>query len=273
MTQSLKACATLTFLFLFSCVLFLQSADAQSSNHWTRNFNEESSLLSGAVVGGGANAAAIFYNPAIISQIEESNLSVNASLFSVDYLKANNTWGNDIDMIQTRFVVIPRFISYMIKLKKAPKLSLEVAFLNNENYELEDVNSVDRFIDILPRFEGDERYTAYYSYSNKFRDDWLGIGGSQSINENFVLGASMFVSARSLKYSYQVDIEAGPKLDTEHYSDQSYYTVKYKDQDYLSFNDYRLLWKFGVLYKRNQYRLDLTLRLLQWECTPMGKRL
>lgn len=234
-------------------------ANAQSSNHWTRNFNEESSLLSGAVVGGGAGAAAIFYNPAIISEIEESNISLNASLFSIDILNAKNAWGNELDLVKTRFVVIPRFISYMIKLKKAPKLSLEIAFMNNENYQLDDVNSVDKLIDILPRFEGEERYAAYYSYSNKFRDDWLGVGGSRSINDNFVLGASMFVSARTMDYSYLVDIEAGPRLDYSEVPDDSYYTAKYKDQDYLHFNNYRLLWKFGMLYKRDKLSFGLNI--------------
>lgn len=68
----------------------------QSGNHWSGNFNEESSLISGAVVGGDARAASIFYNPAGISEIEPSNLSVNASLFSFFNLNASNVWRNEI---------------------------------------------------------------------------------------------------------------------------------------------------------------------------------
>ena len=245
---------------------------AQSSNHWTRNFNEESSLLSGAVVGGGAGAAAIFYNPAIISEIEESNLSVNASLFSVDFLKAQNAWGDDMDLSKTRFVVIPRFISYMIKLKKAPKLSLEVAFMNNENYSIDDVNSVDQMIDILPRFEGEERYTAFYNYSNKFRDDWLGFGGSRRLNDKLVMGASMFVSARSMDYSYEVDIEAGPPLDFIIDPGGSFYTAKFKDQDYLHFTDYRLIWKLGLQYQKEQLSVGLNITTPSLGVYTDGKR-
>ncbi len=46
-------------LFLF-VLLFPLLVNAQTDNYWSRNFNEESSLLSGAVVGGGAGASAIF---------------------------------------------------------------------------------------------------------------------------------------------------------------------------------------------------------------------
>jgi hypothetical protein len=41
----------------------------QSHNYWTRSFNEESSLLSGAVVGGGSGPSAIYYNPASIPDL------------------------------------------------------------------------------------------------------------------------------------------------------------------------------------------------------------
>lgn len=245
---------------------------AQSSNHWTRNFNEESSLLSGAVVGGGAGAAAIFYNPATISEIEESNLSINASLFSVENLRATNAWGDDLDFVKTRFIVVPRFISYMIKLEKAPKLSLEVAFMNNENYRLEDANSVDELTDILPRFEGEERYNAFYSYANKFRDDWLGAGTSYGLAENLFIGGSVFVSLRTLNYQYLVDIEAGPPMLQTYDETQAFYTAKYKFQEYLKFNNYRLLGKIGILYKKERLSLGLNITTPSLNVYSDGKR-
>lgn len=261
---------------IFGCVLLfgflpLQGV-TQSSNHWTHNFNEESSLLSGAVVGGGAGAAAIFYNPATISEIEESNLSINASLFSVENLRAKNAWGEDIDLVKTRFVVVPRFISYMIKLEKAPKLSLEVAFMNNENYRLEDVGSIDELIDILPRFEGEERYNAYTNYGNKYRDDWLGVGTSYGLSEKLYVGAGMFTTVRSLHYTYQVDIEAGPPMGLSSFSETPYYTAKFKDQDYLKFTNYRLLWKLGLLYKKDRLSLGLNITTPSINVYTGGKR-
>lgn len=183
---------------LIVCIVLAATFDlaAQSSNHWTRNFNEESSLLSGAVVGGGAGPAAIFYNPAGIAEIEESKLSLNASLFSYDILRARNAWGDDIDFYKTRFVVVPRFVSYMLKPRNRPNWSLEFAFLNNENFQMEDIGSVDRLIDIIQAQPGEERYNAFYRYDNKFRDDWIGAGGSYKIDPNFFIGTSM------KRYSY-----------------------------------------------------------------------
>jgi hypothetical protein len=53
---------------IFIAVLIFLSflPTGQSHHYWTRSFNEESSLLSGAVVGGGSGPSAIYYNPASI---------------------------------------------------------------------------------------------------------------------------------------------------------------------------------------------------------------
>jgi hypothetical protein len=243
-------------LFLFvPTILF-----AQSSNYWSRNFNEESSLLSGAVVCGGSGASAIFYNPASISEIEESKLSLNASLFSVDILNAKNVWGDDLDFYDSRGYVIPRFLSYMIKLKKLENWSFEVAFLNTANFLTESVNYVDKEIDILTHFPGVERYTSFAKYSNKIRDDWFGIGASFNLSERLSLGSSMFVSAKTIDYAYMLDIEAGPVLDYSNPIDfEDYYSAKYYKQEYLRFTDYRILWKFGLLYMADQFSIGVNI--------------
>ncbi len=41
-------------------------------------------MLAGAVVGGGAGNAAIYYNPSNISEITESSFALSVSLFSLD---------------------------------------------------------------------------------------------------------------------------------------------------------------------------------------------
>ena len=68
---------------------------AQPGNYWTNSFNSEASLLSGAVVGGNAGITAIFYNPAGISEVEQSRVDLNASLFNLEYKKYKNPLGSN----------------------------------------------------------------------------------------------------------------------------------------------------------------------------------
>src|SRR5258706_15603931 len=86
---------------------------AQSTNYWSRSFNEESSLLSGAVVGGGAGPSAIYYNPASISEVVASKLTLNASLSSVEFIGIKNALGDELNLSSTRIALEPRFLSFM----------------------------------------------------------------------------------------------------------------------------------------------------------------
>ncbi|MEZ5083526.1 MAG: hypothetical protein R2750_08760 [Bacteroidales bacterium] len=231
---------------------------AQSYNHWTRSFNEESSLLSGAVVGGGAGPSAIYYNPSTISEINESKFSLHASLFSLNSLRVKNALGDGINLDYFRGTIEPRFLSYMVKPKKYPNWRLEFAFLNNENYRTEYTQSVDMNMDILTNIPGLERYYAYFQYSNKFRDDWIGFGASLKLNERFFVGASMFVSIKSDEYTYTLDLEAFP-LDSVFINGQylPFYSASYQEMDYVKYNDYRLVWKIGLLYKADRLSVGI----------------
>lgn len=258
--DSFKAYHLFYYISSFCTLLLISSlVQAQSSNYWSRNFNEESSLVSGAVVGGGSGPSAIYYNPAGIAEIEVSKLSINASLFSFDYLTAKNAWGDNLDFVSSRFIVVPRFVSYMLQPKNNTKWSLEFAFLNNENYHISNVNSVDELIDILKYLPGNERYNANYQYENKYRDDWLGAGGSYKLNPKLYLGISMFFSARQLDYSYLVDIEAGQSSDGIYNEQTPFFTAKFKHQEYLKFNNYRALWKLGLMYKVENMSIGLNI--------------
>ena len=245
------------FLLLSMNTAFLYG---QSNNHWTRSFNEESSLLSGAVVGGGAGPSAIYFNPSSISEITESKLSLHMSLFSFNFVNVKNVLGDGIDLNGSKVLIEPRFMSYMIKPKNHPEWSLEIAFLNNENYYLDMTQSVDQENNILTNLPGEERYYALFHYSNHYRDDWFGFGGSLKLSPALSVGGSMFLTVRSLEYRYELNIEAYP-LDSVFIEDEylPFYSASYQELDYLKYNDYRLLWKFGLLYKKKRFSVGVCL--------------
>jgi len=78
---------SLIIVVVLNILIIPETCNSQSHNHWTRSFNEESSLLSGAVVGGGAGPAAIYYNPSSIAEITESKFSLHASLVQIPDLE------------------------------------------------------------------------------------------------------------------------------------------------------------------------------------------
>lgn len=247
-------------LFVLLALLIPLLASTQSHNLWTRSFNEESSLLSGAVVGGGAGPSAIYYNPASITEIKESKFSLHVSLFSYNFLNIKNAGGDSVDLSYSKIVIEPRFLSYMIKPKNHPEWSFEFAYLNNENYHLDVSQSVDTNLNILTNSPGLDRYYAYFQFRNAYRNDWIGGGGSWKINPRLSVGLSMFITVESLEYSYTMDINAYP-LDSVFIDDVyiPFYAANYQEMEYVKYNDYRLLWKIGLFYAKNRVSVGLNI--------------
>jgi hypothetical protein len=251
----------LVFISTFMVVFLSVQTFGQSNTYWTRSFNEESSLLSGAVVGGGSGPTAIYYNPASISEIETSKLSINASLFSFDFINLKNALGEGIHVKTSRGTVEPRFISYMIKSRKMKNWSFEIAFLNNELSRSEMTESVDYRIDVLTGIPDEERYYAIYHHSSQFRDDWFGVGGSVNLTDRLSAGGSMFLTVKSLKYAESLDIEAYSLNDSIYLYNEyvPFYVAAFKTSEYLKFNDYRLTWKGGLVYKSEIFNIGISI--------------
>jgi hypothetical protein len=234
-------------------------ANGQSSRYWTHNFNEESSILGGAVIGGGAGPSAIYYNPANISNVENSSFSFNVSLFSINSYKLQNALGNNIDLKKTTFTVQPRFISLIIRPKKNKNLSFEIASLNRESQDIEFTGGEERLIDILKTVPGEERYFATYRYKNKYSDNYVGIGGAYQVSKAISIGATMFVSIKTLNYCQITDIDAFPLSDTIYTDNEPipFYSASAINNEYVKFTDFRLLWKLGLTYTINILSLGL----------------
>ncbi len=248
------------------------TAGGQSYNYWARNFNEESSLVSGAVVGGGAGPSAIYYNPAVIGEKSNSQLSIHASLFSVNLYNIRDALGEGVDLSNQQFLVEPRFISYMMR--PHHRWMVEFAFLNNENYRIDLNSSLDMQTDVLTRLTGEERYFARFQYSDRYRDDWIGAGVSYRISARWKAGLSMMIPIRVLEYRYLLDLSAMPLSDTVETPSGPvpYYSARYEEMDYIHFNNYRLLWKGGLFYHSDRLGLGLSFTTPSVNVWADGKR-
>ena len=80
-------------IFILFNLFASNSLVAQPNNYWSMGSNTPSSLLAGAVVGGGAGITSIFYNPAGISDIEQNKLALNASLLASIGIFMIMLWG------------------------------------------------------------------------------------------------------------------------------------------------------------------------------------
>ena len=250
------------FIFLFVSILLPErSVHGQTHYYWSTNLNEESSMLAGAVVGGGANIGSIYYNPSLISSDRKALFSFNASLFSWEFDNIHNALGNGIDLENSRFRIQPRFISFLFKLKNLPDITFEAAVFNKVESKVNFSKAVNLKKDIILSLPGEERYFANFKYTNHYSETWIGMGASYSISEQFSIGLSMFGTIKTLKYHFLTDIYAGAQEDTisTGAGEIPYYSAATINYEYITNNNYRLIWKIGATYKIAKFSLGLNI--------------
>ncbi len=157
------------YRFLYTLLLVMLSgiSVAQSDYYWSQNFNTESALLAGCVVGGNAGPSAVYYNPALINQDESHKFALSANLLSFQTINLENLAGSGTEYNKFVFQLQPKFISYAGAAKKNPKITYELAFLVPLTKNVKFGYFYNDELDIIKRLDGAEEYTGEIMYKNK----------------------------------------------------------------------------------------------------------
>ena len=254
---------TLVFLILSA------NTFAQSSYYWTQNFNTESSLLAGAVVGGNAGASAVYYNPALINQKESNKLALSANLVSLKSMKLDNLAGTGADYRALKLQFQPKFISYTGVSKKDSKLIYELAFLVPLHLDVEYNFVSNQNLDIIKRLDGNEDYLGELNFKNAYDDYYVGGGVSYRLSDRISVGGSVFISYKQMDYAAGLDLKALQNSDTVYSNGapEPFYIAQNSYSEKLEYTDVSLVTKLGVHYNspngRWGFGLNLTLSNLR----------
>lgn len=194
---SILVCLFLTPLFLY----------AQESHYEVNQIGSRSSLLAGAVVSSVRDNSAIYYNPAGLSFIDNSSLSVMGDFYYYDYLQIKNALGDDISIYSHSADAIPQIFSGIYKNKEKPWLTINYAVLNRSASQSNSLSSHTDSYNIFDELPGNENFTGVYEYFNRHREDWAGIGYGYKINDKLGLGFSVFSAFRTQEFRVKYDAD------------------------------------------------------------------
>lgn len=246
-------------LFIFMWLpLFAWS---QPGNYWTNSFNTEASLLSGAVVGGNAEITAIFYNPAGISDIKESRIDLNASLFNLEYKNYTNPLGQGTQMENWIFRIFPRFVSYLFQSKKIKNTSFQVAVFNRNSAKTSIYNRVRLTDTNLSNLNIEEEYTGLFDLNSEYNDYWGSLGWSTIFNEHWSLGVSINVSVQNLKYNRAATANVTPLNHQSSGDTIPLVSSNWQLYEKIKAYNWRIIGKIGVLYKAGNWSTGLNLTI------------
>ena len=228
---------------------------SQDVNYWLSQVGNTSALLGGAAVNGTFDNSGIFYNPGSLAFVENTGISLSGNAFYFNVYNIKNGAGDGLDLKTTGLTGAPSLISGVIKNKKNPDFSITYAIINMDlNSTLFTVENSMAY-DVIGSNPGDEYYIGMYKYQNRIREDWVGFGlGQKFFDSKFGIGVSTFVTMRSMDFlknrSAQVFDEFG--------QDASPIGTHTQYEDFV-FRNIGLIWKLGVNYQLEQFRIGFTL--------------
>ena len=259
-------------LMVLICLSFLNKLNAQTVNYWSWNFNTPSTLLAGAVVGGGSGPSSIYYNPALINFDNVASLSISANIFSFQFFKINNIAGDGLDVSNIKFKIQPRFLSYVLP-SKNKKLGMEFAFISPVTEDIEYTLQHFDEIDIIERMEGLETYSGYLNYGRKYDDTWGGFGLSYEFSKRFYIGGSSFFSYKSLKYHNIRSASAFQESDSVYINqvlEPSYFAQNSFTEE-LNYWDASMIFKFGLHFLSENEQLSFGVNITSPNIPIMGR--
>jgi hypothetical protein len=241
------------------CQLLLSTEASRAQGggrYWDQNLNSEAALLSGAVVAGESGIAAIYYNPATISEMHRNNLSLSANLFSVSVFNANNALGSDFPAERTQLDIYPRIITLTLIPKRKPEISIEMAYFTktNEFMQINQGNSLTG--DIVSSNPGVENYVADYYMRSKFQDYNGGAGFGYKLSSSLFIGLSGLISYKDDQYYNLITTSA---FNLQEQGGQTLSDARYHCK-YNMF-DVRFNAKLGIHYKRNLWAFGANISL------------
>lgn len=187
---------------------------AQEMNYNTFQVGSRSALMGGAVVGGVRDTSATFYNPAALSFVENSSISVSANAFRFGKVTLEDALGPGEDATTTLLDPIPLLISGMLRFQSAPNWAFGYALVTRQQYSGNFNNSADINRDTITilgtSFPIPNQVIAQSNISSKANEYWAMGAASWRINETLALGIAPIFALRQQSRIQRFSIETIP---------------------------------------------------------------
>ncbi|MBD3220606.1 hypothetical protein GF314_05145 [bacterium] len=172
--------------------LIATGASAQDAHHWNKQYGNRAYLLGGAVIGSVEDAAAVYYNPALLALTDRASLEVSGSAYHVSEIEIEDALGAGQDLATSIVGVAPSLVAGEISIDRdrEHRLAYSLLFRHDFNVVMELRGPVS-----IPGLLGEA--DARLSLEENVNEIWSGLSYARRLHEGFGVGASVFTTYRT----------------------------------------------------------------------------
>ena len=245
---------------LYLIISFLSMLSyAQQGNYKFNNYGNRSILLSGNVTGSVSDIGLAYYNPARLTEIENTGFEFNAKAYQLSSLKVSNLFVEESALNSTNFDGVPSMAGGTFNLfgtRFAYSFISKSRVDNNLSYNSDVIR--DRVLELYPNTEA---YRVSTNVRTKVKDDWFGLTWAKKMTQNLSLGISVFGS----RYEYNGGSNVNHTIQSEENVGFYQNTVGFSQKSY------GLFLKLGANYHFNKIDFGVNINLPYIELHSDGK--
>ena len=197
--RAAKSRLAIIFLFLLSFAGF-----SQDTHYWTYRYGTRAVLMGGPAVGGLADNSSVIYNPALLSLVKSTSISINSNLYQVVNITAKDGAGPGQDVTSNQFSAVPVTVSGLIKKKKPSRWTLGYAIIVPTEFTFKATAREDGFKDIVTtnnESPGAEDYVGQFSINTRLSENQGAFAVAYKISDKWSVGLTNNFVYRSHNYA------------------------------------------------------------------------
>ena len=233
------------------CSVIPRTLSAQDTNYWTQQYGTRAELLGGAVVGSLSDLSATYYNPGVLSLIDNPSVLLSAKAFEYQTISLVEAGLDDRDINSTRFGTAPSLFTGLLPSKWLTG-QLAYVFLTRSQFEFRIVERGEGTGEALDPPPGAEFIAGETISEQNLNENWGGLTWTHAFTDQIGFGLTQFFGYRGQRTRGQTVAQASAG------NTQGGTSVLVREFDYWH---YRLITKLGVAYDASPLTLGIAVTL------------
>ncbi|HQQ83708.1 MAG TPA: hypothetical protein PK059_10950 [Cyclobacteriaceae bacterium] len=192
------------------CILILLGltrpflSSGQDTHYWTYRYGTRAALMGGSAVGGLADNSSVVYNPALLSFVQSSSVSLNSNAYQIVSIRSKDGAGKNLDVASSQFSAVPITVSGLIPKKRGSRITMGYALLvpTEFNFKSSAYTSGPKNIVVESQSPGAEDFVGQFTINSHLSENMAAFAIAYKLDSAWSVGLTNQFTYRAQNYGH-----------------------------------------------------------------------